>query len=81
LHSPSAGPVVEAVRSGPVHVTDVPSGGPIEPELGVAAGAAAAITATKATVAGSSAANRSFMKYPLMVAAERSGSIYPDTVR
>src|SRR3954451_19603705 len=37
LHSPSPGPVVAAVRSGPVQVTDVPSGGPILPELGVAA--------------------------------------------
>jgi hypothetical protein len=65
LHSPSDGPVVEAVRSGPVHVTDVPSGGPIVPELGVAAGAAAAITATKAAIAGTSTASRTFMEHPL----------------
>src|SRR5919202_815137 len=36
LHSGSDGPVVEAACCGPVHETDVPSGGPIVPELGVA---------------------------------------------
>src|SRR5918911_432635 len=51
LHSASEGPVVEAACCGPVHETEVPSGGPIVPELGVAPGlapdnAAAAAVAT-----------------------------------
>src|SRR5919202_1530661 len=67
LHSGSDGPVVEAACCGPVHETEVPSGGPIVPELGVAPGLApdnAAAAAVATTVR--NAKRTRFTMFPLL---------------